>query len=161
VRSVYLEKLLNSSEALDRKLGMFLAIMSSSSIAGWAMWIEYASVWAFLIASSQLVNAILPHLAFKERIKAFSGLARDLRQLAITLESKWLDIAAGELSEKEMRKIYSEYLRREAEFEDRHFSGKSVPRNSALFSEAEDEVLIYLSTHMHNGDENDREEDTN
>lgn len=159
VRSVYLEKLLKSNETIDRRVNIFLAITSSSSIAGWAIWKELAVLWAFVIALSQLINAILPHFAYKDRIKSLSGLARDLRQLAISLESKWLDVAAGEVADKEMRKIYTEYLRKEAEFEEKYFHGKSVPEDMKLFEDAESEVLTYLSIHMNGGDENGNQED--
>lgn len=158
VRSVYLEKLLESHETTDRRVSIFLAITSSSSIAGWAIWKDLSGLWAFLIALSQLINAVLPHFAYKERIKSLSGLARDLRQLAISLESKWLDVVAGDVADKEMRRTYSEYLRREAEFEEKYFHGKSIPKNAQLFEDAEDEVLTYLATHMNGGDENDNQE---
>jgi hypothetical protein len=154
VRSAYLEKLLKQNETIDRRINIFFAITSSSSIAGWAIWKDLAFIWGFVIAASQLLNAVLPLFPYKERIKSLSGLARDLRQLAITLESKWIDISAGDITEKEMRKIYHAYLRQEAEFEEKYFHGKSIPEDIKLFNDAENEVLLSLSIHINNGGSN-------
>ena len=70
VRSVYLEKLLKHNETTDRYINIFLAIASSTSIAGWALWNKYIYVWTAIIALSQVINAILPYLPYKERIKS-------------------------------------------------------------------------------------------
>ncbi|WP_417911315.1 hypothetical protein [Candidatus Electronema sp. PJ] len=161
VRSIYLEKLLKRNEATDRYINMFLAIASSSSIAGWALWNKYVYVWTTIIALSQVINAILPYLPYKERIKSLSGLARDLRQLGIMIERTWLDIAAGDLPEAKMRSLYYDYLKNEAEYEEKYFSGKSIPENMKLFVQAEDEAKRYLSSYNTNGDQNDGQEENN
>ena len=160
VRSVYLEKLLKHNETTDRYINIFLAIASSTSIAGWALWNKYIYVWTGIIALSQVINAILPYLPYKERIKSLSALARDLRQLGITIELTWLDIAAGGLPESRMRKLYHEYLQKEAEYEEKYFSGKSIPEDLSLFAQAEEEVKRYLSVHMTNGEQDDEQEET-
>ena len=59
-----------------------------------------------------------------------------------------------------MRKLYHEYLKKEAEYEEKHLSGKSIPENMNLFAQAEEEVKRYLSMHMTNGDQNDEQEET-
>jgi hypothetical protein len=160
VRSVYLEQLLKRAETTDRYINIFLAIASSSSIAGWALWNKYVYVWTAVIAFSQVINAMLPYLPYKERIKSLSGLSRDLRQLGITIERTWLDIAAGDLPEIKMRNLYHEHLKKEAEYEEKHFSGKSIPENMKLFAQAEEEAKQYLSGYMTNGDQDDGQEET-
>lgn len=103
---------------------------------------------------------MLPYLAYKERIKSLSGLAKDLRQLSITIERTWLDIAAGKLPEDKMRDIYCDYLKKEAEYEEKHFPAKSIPEDMNLLAQAEEEVKRYLSSYTTNGEQNDEQEET-
>lgn len=146
--AVYLELLLAQTETIDRAIKIFLAIVSSGSIAGWVVWKEAQFVWGFLIAASQVVNAIRPYLPYKERMKALSALARELDELAIHTEIKWLEIAAGELTEKEMRKLHADMLTKASGAAQKHFPNNAIPSKPALLNQAETTATKYLESHV-------------
>lgn len=156
VHAIYLELLLGQTETIDRSIKIFLAITSSASIAGWAVWQEYGFVWGMLIAASQVINAIRQFLPYKERLKSFSGLARELEEIAIYTELKWLEVAAGELSEKEMRRLYGDLLNRKSNAIQKYFPNNSIPRSDEKLELAENTALAYLNTHLNQGEKNER-----
>ena len=150
--SIYLELLLAHDERLDRYMKMFLAIVSSGSIAGWAVWKEAQFIWALLIAMSQVINAVRQFLPYRERMKALSALSRELEELAIHMEIKWLEISIGELTEKEMRKLYADMLIKTSSAAQKHFPNNSVPRIDKLMRKAETDAKAYLSIHITGGE---------
>lgn len=145
--AVYLELLLSETEGIDRGIKIFLALISTGSIASWAIWKEAQFIWAFLIAISQVLNAILPYLPYKERMKALSALARELDELAIHTEIKWLEVAAGELTEKEMRKLHADMLTKASSAAQKHFPNNSIPNDPVLMQKAETTATKYLASH--------------
>lgn len=104
VHIYFLEKKLESAEKADRRLKMLLAITSSSSIGGWAIWQTYSYIWASLIALSQVVTAITPYLPYAKAIKQYSALLSELDSLMVKAEYKWNAIASGRLSDAEVNK---------------------------------------------------------
>lgn len=152
VHSIYLELLHAKTETIDRSIKIFLAIASSSSIAGWAIWKDAQFIWATIIAASQVLNSIRPFLPYRERMKALSSLSRELEELAIHIEIKWLEIAAGELTEKEMRKLNADMLTKKSSAEQKYFPNNSIPQNEKIMSKAEVAATDYLSSHFSKGE---------
>lgn len=152
--AVYLELLLAKTETIDRGIKIFLALVSTGSIASWAVWKDAQFLWGFLIAASQVLNAIRPYLPYKERMKALSALARELDELAIHTEIKWLEVAAGELTDKEMRKLHADMLTKASSAAQKHFPNNSIPNNPALMQLAEATATKYLECHI-DGEKND------
>lgn len=74
VHVLYLQNYATNQYRLDRGVDIFLAVASSSSIAGWALWKDYQAVWAVVIALSQVVTAVKPLLPYKRRLAALSSL---------------------------------------------------------------------------------------
>lgn len=109
-------------------------------------------LWAVLIAASQVLNAIRPFLPYKERMKALSALSRELEELAIHMEIKWLEISVGELSEKEMKKLCADMLTKTSSAAHKHFPNNSIPDNQKLLSRAEQSATAYLSSHINEGE---------
>ena len=144
VHVTYLELQLGRTEAIDRALKIFLAITSSASIGAWAIWKEYAAVWATAIAASQVVNAVRQYLPYKDRLRCIAGLMVELEELVLSVESKWLDIANGELTEVEIRKALSNLrLLRQKAFK-KHFPDRVLPDDDALFQKAEAKTQTYV-----------------
>lgn len=144
VHASFIELHLGRTEYIDRGLKMFLAVTSSASIGGWVVWREYAIVWAFLIAASQVVNAVSQFLPYKERLRSFSGLLSDLEDLVVQVEDHWLQIAAGEQTEDEIRKALLELRTRRMKSFKKHFPGSTIPEASKLFVKAEAKASSYF-----------------
>jgi hypothetical protein len=158
--SIYIELLHARTETIDRSIKIFLAVTSSGSIASWAIWTQAGPTWACVIAASQFVNAILPFLPYKNRKKSLAALSRELDEIAIHMEIKWLEVSSGELTEKEMRKLYSEMLNKSSAAIQKHFPDSSIPDNEKIMSKAEDMANAYLDTYINSGEENGNESAT-
>lgn len=144
VHVTYLELQLGRTEAIDRALKILLAITSSASIGAWAIWKEHAAIWATAIAVSQVVNAIRQYLPYKDRLRCIAGLMVELEELVLSVESKWLDIAGGDLTEAEIRKALSNLRQLRQKAFKKHFPNKVLPDDDALFKKAEAKTQAYI-----------------
>jgi hypothetical protein len=133
----YLELQLERTESIDRGFKIFLAVSSSASIGAWAIWKQYAWVWGVVIAASQVLNAVRQFLPYKERLRCLAGLMTDLEELLLNVESKWLDISYGELTEIEIRKSLNSLRQFRQKAFNKHFPGKTLPDEPRLFQKAE------------------------
>ncbi|WP_147694676.1 hypothetical protein [Vogesella mureinivorans] len=148
MHSIYTELLHARTETIDRSIKIFLAVMSSGGIAGWVVWKSADWAWASLIAASQFLNAILPFLPYKNRKKSLAALSRELDEISNHMEIKWLEISSGELTEREMRKLFSDMLNKSTTATQKHFPDSSIPDNPKLMNKAEDTTISYLKTYM-------------
>lgn len=73
-----------------------LAIASSASIGGWAIWNEYSFTWSIIIASSQVINALKGVFTFSKLHKSASALTISFETLYIDAEDDWEKIALRE-----------------------------------------------------------------
>jgi hypothetical protein len=101
-------------------------------------------LWSILIAGSQVLNAIRQYLPYKERLKSLSGLLNEFDELLVGVESKWLDMAAGELTETEIRKALLDFRTRKMKSIKKHFPDNTIPEDDELFCKAEDRALSYF-----------------
>jgi hypothetical protein len=144
VHVCYMELQLCETEEIDRAVKIFLAITSSASIGGWVIWKDLGMLWGCLIAGSQVVNAVRQYLPYKERLKSYAGLLSELEELVVHVESKWLDIAAGELTEPEIRKALLDLRTRRMKAFKKHVPATTIPENSKLFALAEAKAWSYF-----------------
>ncbi|WP_339378235.1 hypothetical protein [Vibrio splendidus] len=100
----FIELEIENAVKIDRRLKVILAIASSTSIGGWAIWQSYSMIWATVIAASQVITAITPLLPYKTRIKQYSALLGELESLMVHAEFKWNSIASGKLTNEEINK---------------------------------------------------------
>ena len=100
----YLHAYAASDEFLDKSVNIFLAVTSSASIAGWALWNEYQLVWACIIAASQVVTAIKPFLPFRKRMKAVSDLNTQIQSIFLDAETGTEFLKAVLLKKKFIKK---------------------------------------------------------
>ncbi|EGQ9395441.1 hypothetical protein AB1K39_15805 [Vibrio cholerae] len=132
----YIELQLEKAELMDRRIKLFLAITSSSSIGGWAIWQNLSIVWAFLIAGSQVVTAILPHLPYASRIKTYSSVLTELNSLMVKAEFKWNAIASGKLNSEEINKARFDLISIKSKALDKHIPS-TIPSDGKLREESE------------------------
>lgn len=143
----YIELYQLRSESIERGIGIFLAIMSSTSIGGWVLWKEYAFVWATLIMISQVVAAIYNFLPFKSRIKPLSAAGIELALLADEAENRWFEVSKGELTEREINDLRFEIRKKKSAIMKSAFSGMALPESSRLMSKAESHMIRYFKSH--------------
>lgn len=142
----YVEQCMARSEWIDRAISVFLAVVASSSIGAWAVWKEYATLWAAVIASSQVITAVRSFLPYQERLKAFASLRNSLEELFIFADTRWTDVAAGTLSNEEIAKLREEIRKRAHEYLRKAFPSSTIPRNEQFLNRAQLRAEEYFDT---------------
>jgi hypothetical protein len=147
IHTYYLSEYYSKSEKIDRCINSFLAISSSGGIAGWVIWNEWGFVWAFIIAVSQLINAIKNYLPYKNRMKCTDKLMIALENLFYYAESKWFNVSQGLLSNADINKLTARIARAKNKYINSILGGGegSLPRNDKLMSIAEDMARKYFA----------------
>ena len=141
----YVEDYLLQTERVENYINVFLAIVTNASICTWAIWKKMDTLWAALIALSQLVNAVKPHLIYSKRIKALRGLYNELDDIFNYFEIKWYSIAEGELTEKEIAELCSDLNKRKSQASRKHLDSFSLPEKKHLMAKAEDKTKVFFS----------------
>ena len=143
----YLELYQLKSEGAERGINIILAILSSGSIGGWAIWKEYAFVWGLLIMFSQVVSVVYKFLPFKSRIKPLSAAGVELSILADEAERGWFDVASGELTEREINDRRFAIRKKKSAVMKSAFAGMVLPDCPKLMRKAEDQMCKYFKSH--------------
>jgi len=60
-KAIFTRKCSKLAEKRGNGLSIFLAISSGSSVAAWAVWQEYPSVWGGVIGFSQVLQIVKPY----------------------------------------------------------------------------------------------------
>ncbi|WP_081488667.1 hypothetical protein [Cupriavidus basilensis] len=142
----YLEAYINDAERCDRAIKIFMAIASSASIGAWVIWKDFSVLWASIIAASQVVSAVAPHLPFKHRLNAYSSVLHEFEELFIQAESKWPEIAAGKLSDEEINKARTNIRLQKHKILKKYLSSSVIPESKEKSGKAESLALDYFST---------------
>lgn len=142
----YVEMHLCEAEKRDRCIKIFMALASSASIGAWVIWKDLSILWAAIIALSQVISAISPHLPFKERLKSYSAVLHELEEVFIQAESKWPEIASGKLNEEEINKARTTVRLQKHKILKKHLPSNVVPDDKDKAEKAETLALTYFST---------------
>lgn len=142
----YMELYFERTDSLDRYLSMFLAVTSSSSICGWAVWSQFAKIWGAIIAASQLLSAINKFLPYKARLKALMGATREFQALFIAMEQRWFEVANGKLTEDEIHALFIEFKKKKQIIMDKYFASTPLPQKQKLHNQAEELARKYFVT---------------
>jgi hypothetical protein len=148
VHVIYLHLYISKDEKVDRIIDIFLAILSSTSIAAWAVWQQYPMVWAGLIAVSQIITAIKPFLPYKTRIKLLSELNDQIQILSLECEKGWFDVSEGVLTNREIHAKRMEFKNKTAKAERTVLNSTTFPKNDRLLKMAEQEADKYFSSNF-------------
>lgn len=143
----YVELYQLRSESIERFISIVLAIASSSSIAGWVIWQQYAFVWACLIMVSQVVSAVYRYLPFKARIKPLSVVGIELSVIANEAEKDWFDVSTGKLTASEINKKRFNLRTKSSAVMKSAFGGMVIPEDKKLMRQAEEKMFTYFKSH--------------
>jgi hypothetical protein len=98
----YIDIYVDHSYKWDKRINIYLAITSSSSIAAWAIWNQCGFIWGLLIALSQVITAVKPHLPFGKRLESLGKISNQLQVLFNQADYEWYKVSNGELTEGEI-----------------------------------------------------------
>ena len=135
----YWDHLSRRYSAWDKYTKIFLAIMSSSTVASWGIWDEIDILWKCLSAVSAGTAIALPILDWQRKIGEMSNLKGKWSRISRAYENLWEDLLLGPTNTE----LVEEYrrIRNEMEGEEDNTS-PDLPRNKRkLIQRYENEVL--------------------
>jgi len=95
---------------------IFLAIVSSTSVATWALWSKYPAIWASIVGISQVLHVIKPHVPFIKLGGDYRDISNLFESLYLQYEKLWYKFERGSLEcKKKAEKEF--YILREGELE--------------------------------------------
>ena len=141
----FVQKLLLEAEQNERVIRMFLAIASSASIGAWVVWKEFAWLWGAIIAGSQVLTAIYPHLPYKERQKSYASILREIELLFIDAEHKWQSVADGSMGIRQIDKERNILIKRKSDILNKFIPSSVFPSKPKIAEKAEKEAGLYFS----------------
>ena len=160
VQVIYVQELLLEAERKERVAKMAIAITSSASIGAWVVWKELAWLWGAIIAGSQVFSAIYPHLPYKERLKTYSSVLRDLEKLFIDAEHKWQSVADGSLNAQKINAERTLLHKKKGDILNKHMPSGVFPSSSKIQDRAESEAANYFSYYYPQEEDDDSLEST-
>jgi hypothetical protein len=121
------------------------AITSTGSIGAWLIWKKYTYVWAFLIATSQVMEALKGVFPVYKRRRVLSQWSRALNQLFVEAQRSWDGISSGEYTNAEIRKLCHQLRSRKNRAEAKHIPD-GLNRRADLFNKAQIEAKHFFNT---------------
>ncbi len=126
-------------------MGTVRAVASSASIAAWAIWRDYAFVWAAIIALSQVLDALQDVFPVTKRYKAVSEHAVTLDSLFIDTQLEWDGVSSGVYSNTQINNRLHKLRKLHHEAESQSFHQEGLPTNAELFKEAQSQAEAFFS----------------
>ncbi len=142
----YIEAHIYDAEKYDRYIKICMSVASSASIGAWVIWKELSFIWAAIIAVSQVIAAVSPHLPFKVRLKTYPQMLHEFEGLFIQAEAKWNDIALGNYTDNDINYARTDLQRKRLAILSKYISGSIIPEDEKKADKAEELALDYFST---------------
>ena len=70
---------------------VFLAIVTSSAVGGWAIWSQYPYIWKSLTVVSSLMSIVMPFLSLNDKVLSMTEVHGKWLQLLHDYEAMWRD----------------------------------------------------------------------
>ncbi len=139
----YIRRYRDRQSVWVRRFAVLKAVASSGSIAGWAVWKDYAFIWGMIIALAQLADALSGALPFTKIHKAASEHTVALDGMFIDAQLEWEAIFAGRVADEEIANRLHRLRKAQHAAESKHFpDGLAV--NQAMFDLAQREAQAYI-----------------
>jgi len=130
-------------QIFDLWSNIFLAFATSSSIAVWALWDKYPSIWILIIGISQVIMITKPYFLFPKYIKVFSEKSIHWQNLSVQIERLWHNLEEKYIEERQASEMFFELREKSLVFD-------NIPQDLIFFDhkkqlkKAEKECEIYI-----------------
>ena len=94
-----------------------LAFTSAGSVAAWAIWKEYPSAWAIIVAVAQILHVAKPHIPVLGKETDFLAMSFDFEKLYLQYERLWYDFDTEKIIGEEAEALFYQYRERELEIQ--------------------------------------------
>jgi hypothetical protein len=126
-------------------LGALKAVASSTGIAAWVVWKEYAFIWGAIIAASQVADALKDVFPFAKKHKAASAHLMTLDYLFNDVQLEWENIFSGRYTDEEIMKLRHKLGKAQLDALQRSFPDGLAPRD-VLVAQAKQEAETFFQT---------------
>lgn len=121
---------------------IFLALVTSSSVAAWAFWDKYPSLWILIIGISQVLMITKPYFLFPKYIKIFNEKSIHWQHLTVQIEKLWHDINEEFINEKNASISYFELKQKSLTFD-------NLPDDLIFFNHSKQQKQAENKTEIH------------
>jgi hypothetical protein len=140
----YVDLYLSRSTRINNSLNLFTALVSSSSIAGWAIWQKLSILWSIIIVVSQIINAIKDYLPFSRRVKNLTDIYIKLADLFSKMDFLWFDISNGKMTEDDIHERLYTFKAERDKIESRTIGNQYLPNNKSVRAKSYDLTEKYF-----------------
>lgn len=144
----YLDLYIENSYKWDKRINVFGAIASSTSIAAWAIWQKLSFVWAVIIAISQVLTAIKDFMPYSKRLKVLVPFIENLNFLYNKIEYNWFKVASGELTEEEINNLLYTFKDEFTNMENKNLKEETLPENDEFRKIADEKTDAYFKNNF-------------
>lgn len=144
----YLDIYEEDSYKWDKRINIFSAVASSTSIAAWAIWNQFSYVWSVIIAASQVLSAIKSFMPYNNRIKAIIPFMEDLKFLYNKIEFNWFKVASGELAEEEINELLFTFKNEFTNIENKNLKEEILLNNDSFKETADRRTDLYFQNNF-------------
>lgn len=144
----YLDLYGENSYKWEKRINVFSAIVSSTSIAAWAIWQQLSFAWSFIIAISQVLSAIKGFLPYSRRLKSIVPFMEDLKFLYNRMEYTWFKVASGEMTEEEINEILYEFKNEYTNIENKHLKDETLLENEKFKKRSDMKTDAYFENNF-------------
>ena len=119
-KALYTCECSKKAEKYGRIYSLFIAMTSAGSIATWTAWEKIPSVWAVIVAVSQVLHVSKPYFPFIKNDKAFLELSYEFESLYIEFEKLWYCFENDKITTDEAEQQFYELREKEFHIEKNH-----------------------------------------
>ncbi|HTB45852.1 MAG TPA: hypothetical protein VK741_19685 [Acetobacteraceae bacterium] len=136
------------------RIGLFKAVVTSSTIGAWAIWKDYAFVWGVLLGAAQILDAAKEYIPQTKHRRSASEFVAAIENVFIDARFEWYGIFSGKCPPDEIMERCRKLAKLLNEIETKHFP-EGLPSNPARQKLAEADAQAYfLSTYGVGGPDN-------
>lgn len=132
------------AESLGRYYSLFLSFASATSVAAWAMWKQYPTVWATVVALAQLLHIAKPYVPLIKHDKDFLEMSFSFESLYLESEKLWSAFEGESISNEAAESQFYTLREKELSIEKSHKQA-IFPRFKFLTNYAVDETSKALA----------------
>ena len=144
-KSIYTSKVSTRSYYIGNYYSIFLALASGTSVATWAIWSVYPYVWATIVAISQVLHIVKPHILYIKNDKKFIEQSLLFESLYLDYEKLWYENRKESSNPEEIENRFYELRQKEHEINAR-FKDVVCPKLKSLINLSDIETNNFLQT---------------
>lgn len=145
---LYLDLYAEDSYKWDKRINIFGAIASSTSIAAWTIWQQLSYLWSVIIAVSQVLTAIKGFMPYNRRLKILVPFMEDLKFLYNKIEYSWFKVASGDLTEEEMNELLYSFKNEYTNIENKNLKEETLLENDKFKKIADKKTDYYFENNF-------------